>query len=205
MGFSAPGDGDSYWSGKIRTHRVRTSEWGKERDAIGRSTNYFRAEKDRPLWASLWHKVRVQVWLERFVLALLSASFLSLVILNPMKFDLAQRITLGIAIVAFSYFVGHTIYITRLGPVHESPGSARTALGEQLSATQRAHLHITGFHFTAPTNPGGRAEIKVMFTNNSTLTAQAVSLGRMAFFVADSDKPQQTRIRGFSLCGCPDG
>ena len=55
----------------------------------------------------------MDIWLERFVLALLVAGFVSLVMLNVMKFDTTQRVTLAISIIAFSYFVGHTIVTTR--------------------------------------------------------------------------------------------
>lgn len=120
------------------------------------------------------------------MLALLAAAFLPLVILNLMKLDITQRITLGIAIVALSYFVGHTIHITRLRAVQSSGGAS--LLGERVSPTARAHLHITGFGFTAPVNPGGHAETKVTFINNGSLTADVISVGRMAFYVADSDK-----------------
>jgi hypothetical protein len=58
---------------------------------------------------------------------------------------------------------------------------------ERVPLTPRAHLHISGFHFVAPGSPGGRAETKVIFVNNGSLTAEVVSLGRMAFYVGDSD------------------
>lgn len=50
------------------------------------------------------------IWLERFVLAVCGTAFIAIVLLNTMKFDWTQRITLGVAILAFSYFVAHTLY-----------------------------------------------------------------------------------------------
>lgn len=49
------------------------------------------------------------VWLERFVLTLCAAAFLTIVVLNALNFDWAQRITLAVAIVAISYVAAHTI------------------------------------------------------------------------------------------------
>jgi len=50
------------------------------------------------------------VWLERFVLGgVCVAVFVSLAVINVWKFDWTQRITLGGAILLFSYFVGHTV------------------------------------------------------------------------------------------------
>jgi hypothetical protein len=113
----------------------------------------------------------MDVWLERFVLTVLAAAFLSLVILNLMKLDYTQRITLGIAIVAISYFVGHTIYVARSAPVAQSPGSApipketnepppgtdalqnRTALTHSTGTDEIAGGKITLPH---PTRPSGQ-------------------------------------------------
>lgn len=55
----------------------------------------------------------MDIWLERFVLTLLAAAFLSLVVVDVMKLDATQRVALAISIAAFSYFVGHTINVTR--------------------------------------------------------------------------------------------
>lgn len=63
----------------------------------------------------LWYKTAVPVFLERFVLAICAAGIIALII-NPMKFDGTQRITLVIAIAFFAYFVAHTIYVTSKPP-----------------------------------------------------------------------------------------
>jgi hypothetical protein len=55
----------------------------------------------------------MDIWLERFVLTLLAAAFVSLVVLNVTKFDITQRVALGIATAAFAYFVAHTVNVTR--------------------------------------------------------------------------------------------
>jgi hypothetical protein len=49
------------------------------------------------------------IWLERFILGGVCLIVVSLVILNPLKFDWTVRILLGVLILGVSYFVGHTI------------------------------------------------------------------------------------------------
>ena len=50
----------------------------------------------------------VALFIERFLLAILATVFFGLVVLNPLKFDWTQRITLGGCIVLGAYFVAHT-------------------------------------------------------------------------------------------------
>jgi hypothetical protein len=54
------------------------------------------------------------VFLERFLLVCLAAGFIAVVITNPMSFDLAQRVTLGLAIFFFAGFVAYTIHKSRV-------------------------------------------------------------------------------------------
>jgi hypothetical protein len=58
----------------------------------------------------------VPVFLERFILAVLVTFFMAAIVFNAMNFDHTQRFTLGIAIVMFAYFVGHTIHKSRQSP-----------------------------------------------------------------------------------------
>jgi hypothetical protein len=51
----------------------------------------------------------VPVFLERFLLTMLAALELA-VITNPMSFDATQRITGGLAVAFFAYFVAHTVH-----------------------------------------------------------------------------------------------
>jgi len=48
------------------------------------------------------------IFVERFVLAILAFVVTGVCILNPWKWDWQQRISLGLAIVSFAYFLGHT-------------------------------------------------------------------------------------------------
>jgi hypothetical protein len=64
----------------------------------------------------LWHNADVPVWLERFVLTVLAGAFTAAVLVNAMKFDIAQRVSLGIAIAAIAYFVAHTVHIQKAAP-----------------------------------------------------------------------------------------
>ena len=49
-------------------------------------------------------------FLDRVVLPVLTASLLGVIVLNPLKFDWHQRISLLIAVLAFGYFVAHTLH-----------------------------------------------------------------------------------------------
>lgn len=53
------------------------------------------------------------IWLEKFVMAVCAASFVALVLLNLVKFDLVQRLSLAVALAAFALFVGRTIATDR--------------------------------------------------------------------------------------------
>ena len=61
------------------------------------------------------------VFLERFVLTIFAAVFVTFILVNPVEFDWTQRITLGVAIVALAYFVGHTIQKTRVSGLMPTP------------------------------------------------------------------------------------
>jgi hypothetical protein len=58
----------------------------------------------------------VPVFLERFVLPLLATTLIGVIVINPLKFDGTQQITLAIAIVALAFFVGHTVHKTNRQP-----------------------------------------------------------------------------------------
>jgi hypothetical protein len=59
----------------------------------------------------IWWETDVPVWLEKVVLPVLAAALMALMFVNPMKFDWLQRISLFIAILAFSYFLSHTLHL----------------------------------------------------------------------------------------------
>jgi hypothetical protein len=49
------------------------------------------------------------IFLERFVLTVLAGVLITIVLVNPLKMDWQQQLSLGIAIVAFAYFIGRTL------------------------------------------------------------------------------------------------
>jgi dsDNA-binding SOS-regulon protein len=57
-------------------------------------------------------KTHVPVWLERYVLPICVTLVVGLVILNPLKMDWQQRVSLFLAISAFAYFIGHSLHRT---------------------------------------------------------------------------------------------
>ena len=69
----------------------------------------------------------MSVFLERFVLPILAAVVMGVIMLNPLKFDWHQRISLLIAVVAFAYFVGRTIHVGHA--THQQPPSVAVPAG----------------------------------------------------------------------------
>lgn len=81
------------------------------------------------------------VFLEKFVLPVLAAFMLTVILLNPLKLDKPQRISLAIAVLAIAYFVGHTLERSKatpaksIDPVSAAPRSgAATTSGDQSPA-----------------------------------------------------------------------
>src|SRR5258706_6692913 len=54
----------------------------------------------------------MRLWLERFILTICAAIVISLSISNSLKMDWQQRLSLGLAVVLFAYFIGHTLHRT---------------------------------------------------------------------------------------------
>lgn len=61
----------------------------------------------------LWHNTAVPLFLERFVLPMLVVGCAALLMTNPMKFDVTQRLTLGAALFFLAYFTAHTAWKSR--------------------------------------------------------------------------------------------
>jgi hypothetical protein len=51
----------------------------------------------------------VRIFFERFVLPVLAATVITVIVLNSLKLDLKQRISLCVAVLALAYFVGHSL------------------------------------------------------------------------------------------------
>ncbi len=71
----------------------------------------------------------MRVWLERFVLAVCAAAFIGVVLLNTMKLDWTERITLALAIVFFSFFTAHWLH--RQGRPQDEQQTAPTSVSPQ--------------------------------------------------------------------------
>ena len=54
----------------------------------------------------------MKLWIERFIIPICAAIVISVSILIPLKMDWRQRVSLGVAVALFAYFVGHTVYRT---------------------------------------------------------------------------------------------
>jgi hypothetical protein len=59
----------------------------------------------------IWWETDVPVFLEKVVLPVLAAALMALMFVNPMKFDWLQRISLFVTIIAFAYFLSHTLHL----------------------------------------------------------------------------------------------
>ena len=60
------------------------------------------------------------LWVERYIIPILAAVVVGLVILNPLKLDWQQRISLLVALSSFAYFLAHS--------VHKPKSSSATAV-----------------------------------------------------------------------------
>ncbi len=57
------------------------------------------------------------IFLERFVLPVLATSVITVILFNPFKWDLQQRISAFVLVLALAYFVGHTLTKKKLETV----------------------------------------------------------------------------------------
>jgi hypothetical protein len=62
----------------------------------------------------------VHLWFERYILPICAAIVFGVVILNPLKLDWPQRLSLLVAISAFAYFLAHTIHKPKASIVPDS-------------------------------------------------------------------------------------
>ena len=62
-------------------------------------------------------------------------------------------------------------------------------------AARRSHIHVTGFHFTAPDAAGGHADVRVFFENNGNLEADdVVSCAHTAFYPFESNVVERLKL-----------
>jgi hypothetical protein len=89
----------------------------------------------------------VPLFLERFVLTVLAAVLIGVILLNPFKLDWRQRVSLAVAVVAFAYFVGHTVHKMNRAP------SQFTAPPESTQGKPRPEEAVPKSAPTAPDRP----------------------------------------------------
>lgn len=59
----------------------------------------------------LWHKSYVPIFIERFLLPILATIAISVIMLNPMGMNLTQKITLGLSVLFFAFFLAYTLHL----------------------------------------------------------------------------------------------
>lgn len=73
----------------------------------------------------IWYESYLPVFLEKFVLPVLAASVVALIVLNPLKWDWRQRISLFLGVLFLAYFVAYTLYKSTRKEV-QSPAQVAT-------------------------------------------------------------------------------
>ena len=81
------------------------------------------------------------LWLERYILPVCAAVVFGLTILNPLKLDWQQRVSLAIAISAIAYFVGHTLRKPASAPIQAD--QRITFLQQQVQSLQSRQAQDT--------------------------------------------------------------
>lgn len=85
------------------------------------------------LASRIWHETYVPIFIERFVLPILATAMIAVIILNPLKLDLQQQISLAIAVIAFAYFVAHSVYKKNISRETTAPQTASSRTTAQTS------------------------------------------------------------------------
>jgi hypothetical protein len=100
----------------------------------------------------------VRLWLERFVLTICAAVVISLTILNPLKLDWQQRVSLALAVSAFAYFIGHTLNKPAAAPAPPDPRIA--FLEQQVQSLQSRQEELAAQEANKERGRARRSEIK---------------------------------------------
>jgi hypothetical protein len=91
----------------------------------------------------------VSIFFERFVLPIFVAVIMGFVIFNPSKWDVRQRVSLGISIVAMAYFIGHSLTLKRT----ETPPSSLTTPPSSVVAPSPKSITTGPVSTTGPQSP----------------------------------------------------
>jgi hypothetical protein len=87
----------------------------------------------------------VRLWLERYLLPICASVVISVIVLNPLKLDWRQRISLVIATSALAYFVGHTLHRTSI-VVPDPSLETKAALESQQRQITELKEHLARRH-----------------------------------------------------------
>ena len=100
----------------------------------------------------------MRLWLERFVLTICAAVVISLTILNPLKLDWQQRVSLALAVSAFAYFIGHTLHKPTAAPVLPDPRI--THLEQQVQSLQSQQQQLAAQEASKEKERARRHEVR---------------------------------------------
>jgi hypothetical protein len=100
----------------------------------------------------------VYLWLERYILPVCAAVVFGLTILNPLKLDWQQRVSLAIAISAIAYFVGHTLRKPASTPTQAD--QRITFLEQQVHSLQSQQEQVTTQEAARVKERARRQEVK---------------------------------------------
>lgn len=98
------------------------------------------------------------LWLERYILPVCAAVVFGLTILNPLKLDWQQRVSLAIAISAIAYFVGHTLRKPASTPTQAD--QRITFLEQQVHSLQSQQEQVTTQEAARVKERARRQEVK---------------------------------------------
>lgn len=152
----------------------------------------------------------MRLWLERFVLTICAAVVISLTILNPLKLDWQQRVSLALAVSAFAYFIGHTLHKPAAAPVPRDPRI--TFLEQQVQSLQSQQQQLATQEANKEKERARRQEIKkqlavfieegqkiqkdLEFNNSTALQTRTVWQQRVANYLTQNlDESYAVRFR----------
>ena len=109
----------------------------------------------------IWWDTDVPFFLEKFIVPVLAVISGALIIYNPWKFDLRQRASLLIAIIAVAYFLSHSLHLRneaiRTGSVGQSDkGFPSPRVNEQTQPKASGNAVTTGSKSPAVTGDNNK-------------------------------------------------
>ncbi|MFZ0773830.1 MAG: hypothetical protein WCA49_14855 [Candidatus Sulfotelmatobacter sp.] len=153
------------------------------------------------------------LWLERYIFPICVAIVFGLTILNPLRLDWRQRISLAVAVSAFAYFVGHTLHRAASAPAQ--PDQRITFLEQQVQNLQSQQKQLEAQEAGKAQERARRQEVKkqlavflqegqkiqddLLFNNSTALRARTEWQQRVANYLAKNlDESYAVRFRNLS-------